>query len=114
MGRDRSPTSHVIITPVDTPPVPVSVLDQLLLVSPPAVPTHDDTSGHPVVGIAAEIRTALQSGTLRDALAKACRVEVEWPDTIMGFNTPEAWESWLASRTPPRPDAAILPRRSDP
>jgi CTP:molybdopterin cytidylyltransferase MocA len=100
--------ARVVVTPVDAPPVPIDVLDQLLATDAPAVPTHDGHWGHPVVLEAGLICHALAETNLRQALeAQGARtVDVAWPGTLLNFNTPRDWTAWLADRLSPMNEPA--------
>ncbi|MFT4979836.1 MAG: molybdenum cofactor cytidylyltransferase [Myxococcota bacterium] len=87
----------LIITPVDVPPAPPAVLDALLKAGPPAVPVWQGQRGHPVLLTVAAARAALVHGTLRDALADAREVPVDWADTTRNLNTPEDWQAWTGA-----------------
>lgn len=87
-----------VVTPVDVPPVKDSVLDALLRVGGPAVPSHRGEDGHPVV-IDGSARAVLAAGgTLREALRSASRIPVDWPDTTRNLNTPADWSAWIAEQ----------------
>lgn len=87
------------VTPVDVPPAPDEVLRALLAAGGAAVPTFDGQDGHPVLIAVGDARRRLAAGhTLKDALERATRVPVTWPDTARNLNTPTDWSDWLAGR----------------
>ena len=95
------PHALAVVTPVDVPPVPDAVLDALLEVGGPAVPSHQGQDGHPVI-IDHRARAVLESGgTLRAVLRSARRVSVDWPDATRNLNTPAQWSAWRASQGDP-------------
>lgn len=85
---------QVVVTPVDVPPVPVDVLEQMISCEGPAVPCDEEQPGHPVVIVAGPARTDLASQPLHQHLSEATLVDVDWPDCTVGFNTPEEWNAW--------------------
>ena len=93
-----APIQRAVVTPVDVPPIPASVLEMLLAVGGPAVPQWQEQDGHPVV-IDSSTRDVLErGGVLRDALSRATRVAVDWPDTTLNLNTPAQWAAWKRAR----------------
>ena len=91
--------SRAIITPVDVPPAPRAVLEALLSVGGPAVPSWQGQDGHPVVVEAGARAVLTGGGFLRDALVGASRVDVRWSDTILNLNTPGQWSAWIDGRS---------------
>lgn len=92
--QDLDDQALVLVTPVDVPPAPPEVFSAILAVNGPAVPCYDNHDAHPVLVRVGVCRAALATGTLRDALAGATRVPVEWPDGLLNLNTPEEWARW--------------------
>ena len=92
----------VLVTPVDVPPAPERVLDILLDTGAPAVPTHADKDGHPVLIDAEHTADTLQHKRLDQVLDGATRVSVEWAATLLNINTPEQWASYSSSLPGPR------------
>lgn len=88
----------VIITPVDVPPAPPAVLQQLCTATPPAVITVNGQRGHPVMGHVATLKERLMHGTLRDALGVATPVDVDWKDGLRNLNTPADWDAFQRMR----------------
>ena len=75
-----------LVTPVDCPPAPRSVVEALSQVDNPAVCTFRGKDGHPVTIDMARTRRA--AGSLRDILADAVRVPTQWPGALENWNTP--------------------------
>ena len=90
-------TGPVWVTPVDTPPAPIALLDALAATPLPSVPAHGDATGHPVLlddRTVAALRARVPDGGLRTLLGHATRVP--WPDPwqVRDFDTPEAWRAF--------------------
>jgi nicotine blue oxidoreductase len=100
------------VTPVDVPPAPQAVLSALAAHPGSCVPTHAGESGHPVQLDLVEAQRALPGQTLREVLAGATRVPVEWPDTTLNLNTPEAWAQWCATRDPSGQSSTLAASKS--
>lgn len=94
------PSTRVLITPVDAPPAPADVLRALLHARGAAVPHCEGREGHPVVGMAGALHTALATATLRGCLADAERIAVAWPHLHRNLNTPSDWASWRQAAAP--------------
>lgn len=92
--------ARVLVTPVDVPPAPAEVVAALLAAGPLAVPVFRGQRGHPVVVQVGAARLGLRHATLREILACAVEVPVDWPDLAVDFDTPDAWAHWLDSQTP--------------
>ena len=88
--------TQVFMTPVDTAPAPIEVLQRMLEQGAPAVVSHNGIDGHPVLAKAGQIHTALSTATLREALQDARRVEVAWQGANATWNTPAQWNDWNA------------------
>ena len=92
----------VLVTPVDVPPAPLRVLEAVLAVpGGAAVPTCAGRDQHPVRIDAGAARDRLTTGTLRDVVAHAARVEVDWPDGARNMNTPAQWRAWRTAVVSP-------------
>ena len=87
-----------LITPVDVPPAPPTVLSALLSAGAPCIASHCGQDGHPVLLSVQSAVAGLRHGTLRRATASAIRVDVDWPDAIRNLNTPADWASWTGHR----------------
>jgi molybdenum cofactor cytidylyltransferase len=86
----------VLFTPVDCPPTPVHLLDLLIEAGGDTVLSHQGQDGHPVRFEAEQMRDALTTQTLSEALRGATRVDVQWSGCIASWNTPLEW----AARVP--------------
>ena len=90
------PGSSILLTPVDTLPVPPAVSTALLEAGPPAVPTYQGQPGHPVLFRAQESLEELRQGRLLSSILEAAsQVAVDWPECRANLNTPEDWRSWV-------------------
>ena len=97
-----------LVTPVDTPPPPRFVLEQLIASPAPAVVSFKGRDGHPVWVDAAKTRRALSDQALNVVLTDAHRLEVDWPGCVQSWNTPGEWESQAS----PPPDKRSSSRDS--
>ena len=89
--------TRLLVTPVDVPPAPSSVIRMLLRQAGPAVPQSEGQDVHPVCTIVRDVLAAAPGWTLRDCLRTAPRVAVDFPDGRWNLNTPEAFQEWRAS-----------------
>lgn len=87
-----------LVTPVDAPPAPTEVVTALVARQGAAVPCYANQDAHPVLIQVGPARRALATGTLREALATAPRVAVDWPDGLLNLNTTAEWRGWLDTR----------------
>lgn len=81
----------LLVTPVDLPPAPPSVIDLLLAAGPPAVAAYEGRRGHPVLVRVGDARAALAVGTLREATRDARHIDVGWAGAVMNLNRPADW-----------------------
>ena len=86
-----------LVTPVDTPPAPLSVLKQITQQDTPTVPTFKGHDGHPVWVDARPTVQMLNSLTLQHALRTASRTEIDWPGCVDSWNTPAEWAAYVTS-----------------
>jgi len=89
------PDTPAVVTPVDVPPVPPDVVELLLEGSLPAVPIDEGVRGHPVIVLAGPALDELRHRPLYAHLEDVTEVAVDWPDCVVGFNTPAEWAAWL-------------------
>jgi CTP:molybdopterin cytidylyltransferase MocA len=68
--------------------------DQVTAVLPEGVPIDEGQRGHPVVVVAGPALEALHTAPLHVHLQDVTKVEVDWPDCTLGFNTPAEWAAW--------------------
>ncbi len=93
---------HVVVTPVDTPPVRVSDLRALVNGKAPAVLSWHGVHGHPVMIGKAEVQhmfTHEVSGGLRSLMSQVRLVPASTADILCNLNTPELWRSYLAEHS---------------
>jgi CTP:molybdopterin cytidylyltransferase MocA len=90
------PGTTILLTPVDTLPVPPGVSKALFETGPPAVPTYQGQPGHPVLFLAQDTLEGLRRGLLLSSLLEtASRVPVDWPGCRANLNTPGDWRAWV-------------------
>ena len=86
-------TGGALVTPVDVPPAPRTIIDQLVNRPHPTVACHNGVDGHPVWIHADRAAARLGTETLADILTDAERVEVDWPGCTVSWNTPQEWSA---------------------
>ncbi len=88
-------TGLAVVTPVDCPPAPPHVLQQLTSAGCPAVCTHQNQDGHPV--IVDSLQAKQNHGTLHDIMSTALRVPIDWPGILENWNTPADVSAYSSS-----------------
>jgi len=81
----------VLVTPVDVPPPPASVLRSLTAQKTPCVPTHNGVDGHPIWADAESIKMGLKAQPLNQLLSAAPRLSFNWPGCTKTWNTRAQW-----------------------
>lgn len=100
LALERLPASDwTFVTPVDVPPCRPSWLRALQSAGAPAVLTHMEQRGHPVLAPIGPTHQALRHGTLAQALQSARKVEVPDIECTLNLNAPPDWKKWLETFT---------------
>lgn len=100
LALDGLRDGHVVITPVDVPPVDPGVLARLIHRGAPAAVGHRGEPGHPVLVEVAAARSILAAGgTLKDVVGTPALVE-GGRDAVRNLNTPEEWTAWTGQPVP--------------
>ncbi len=84
-----------LVTPVDSEPAPIEVLEELCAHGSPVVPQYLGKDGHPVV-IHVEAARSFK-GHLKALMTDAARLPVDWPGALNSWNTPDEWEAYSDS-----------------
>ncbi len=92
------------ITPVDTPPPSLQLLDAMWSAGPPCVPVFQHQLGHPVLIGPSERRRLLANPPeqgLVDLVSTFPRVVTQEPQVTLNFNEPKSWTTFLTEQAHP-------------
>ena len=98
--RDQNDTQRVIIIPIDTPPIPVDLLERIAHCEHCCV-GHKGRYGHPVMASAGWLKCALSEGILSDSVQHLPLLETEWSGARARLNTREDWQQYFATEPLP-------------
>lgn len=89
---------RVAVLPVDTPPLDTKLLTASHNWRIPAVVSHYNTPGHPLVASVGWLKEALSKAPLNEHLKEMNRIDVQDSATIETWNTPEEWRRYHKKR----------------
>ena len=97
---DQNDTQRIIVIPIDTPPIPVDVLEKMAQYDCCCV-GYKARYGHPVMATAGWLRGTLSKGTLADSVRHLPLLNTEWSGARVPLNTRMDWHAYFATEPAP-------------